>query len=193
MRHITTLLCAAAAMLTLCACPGNNDFGEPIYNSPVADTVTGTYVGHWRINQDEADEGAMTVTDKEMRLAAPPYKSILTRLLGEQEANQAITNIEAGSYTVAYSLLGTSDNSSIYELSREPYLFIYHTHGTRKTVRVDFRDKSQAVFSYTSGMLVVVLQVAQVAIMQGDSQQVFTPDWTLTFYPDRHESSYLLY
>ena len=195
MKHlIKTLLYLVMTTMALSSCSDADSEDDGPVNPWAPTSVNGSYLGYWRINQTDADEGAMTVTDgNTVTLNTLPYKGILSQLLGEETALQAIPGIEAPSYTVSLTLLGSNSNSSAYQLAREPYEFSYHLGGERRTVHIDFRDISQAGYYNNSGMLVVILNVDKITITGAGEPQVFNKNWTLTFYPNRHEEGYLLH
>ena len=191
-QWMNRLLYLAMMVMALSSCDAGES-NDDIQRDPWAPTsVNGQYIGYWRINQTEADEGAMTVRDDKLTLTNLPYKGILAHLLGDEAASQAIPGIEAPSYSLTMTLLGLNSNSSAYEMPLEPYEFSYTLDGVRYTARIDFRGISQAGYYNNSGMLVVILNVDIITITGSGEAQVFKKDWTLTFYPNRHESGYLL-
>lgn len=191
-QWMNRLLYLAMMVMALSSCDAGDSNNDIQLDPWMPTSVNGQYIGHWRINQTEADEGAMTVRDGNLTLTNLPYKGILALLLGEEAAYQAIPGIEAPPYVLTMTLLGSNSNSSAYEMPLEPYEFSYILGGVKYTARIDFRGISQAGYYNNSSMLIVMLNVDKITITGPGEPQVFKVDWTLTFYPNRHESSYLL-
>ena len=63
--------------------------------------------------------------------------------------------------------------------------------GVKKTMRIDFRDKSQAGYYSNSDMLVVILNVDKITVTSGEEDVVLTKNWTFTFYPNQKNEGYL--
>ncbi len=186
------VVCAIIMTVVCVSCSGGDDDINPArpQSNPIQ-PFFGHYLGKWRINQDDADEAAMTVDATTIDFTNLPCRAILGKLLGEEKALEMIPTIEYGHYAISYSLLGVSANSNAYEMSREPYTFSYLQDGVKKTMRIDFREKSQAGYYSNSDMLVVVLNVDQLTITGGGEEEVLTKDWTFTFYPNQKNEGYL--
>lgn len=193
MKHgIHSIVCAVVLVMVGASCAtGGDDFNPANPQSDPIQPFFGHYLGKWRINQDEADEVAMTVNATTIDFTNLPCRAILAKLLGEEKAHEIIPTIEYGHYIVSYSLLGVSPNSNAYEMSREPYIFSYTQDGVKKTMRIDFREKSQAGYYSNSDMLVFVLNVDKLTITGGGEEEVLTKDWTFTFYPNQKNEGYL--
>lgn len=186
------ILCAVIITTACGACTAGDDDYNPAnpQNNPIQ-PFFGHYLGKWRINQEDADEAAMKVEGTTISLTNLPSRGVLRQLLGEEKVYEVIPTIQEEHYTISYSLLGVSANSNAYELSREPYIFSYMLDGVKKTMRIDFRDKSQAGYYSNSDMLVVILNVDKITVTGGEEDVVLTKNWTFTFYPNQKNEGYL--
>ena len=182
---MTRALLLLVLALSSCAVD-NGDDGPTYYNTTVGD-VQGTYTGRWRIDQADADEAVMHVAGNTVTLSKLPCEGMVRLLLDAQGADEAVATIETPNYTVVYDRLGSSYNSEAYELTNEPYDFSFTVGGVRHNVHLDFRVRSQGGYYANTGMFVVILHVEKVTVSDGESVQVMTRDWTLTFYPTRKE------